>query len=425
MASGRCVALVGFALLQCWGVRSAAAAEAPARVSVLTMGPGAHPFTRFGHDALLLEWQGAGGQRDLVYNFGTFAFRGVQGVSDFMTGRFRYWLSVSTLERTRETYGEAGRSLVAQELELDADQRAQLAEALALNALPARRYYDYDYYRDNCATRLRDVLDQTLGGQLQRGVSGAGRLTFRQHTLRLVGSSPSLYFGLDLALGSTTDRPISRYEELFLPGELHDELARATIERAGQRLPLVRGERRLLESAQPALPADPPDTRASFAGAGLLLGALGAVLGRGAARARALRVAFGSWSAVLGLSAGLVGCVLAGFWALSKHWAAYRNYSLLLCPPWALWLGVCGVALALGRPRARARLEVAAAVLAGSSALALLLSSFPGAGPAGQELPLAFLPLWLGMLLGAKLSALSGSKAKLVVAPPSSDPAET
>lgn len=425
MPSRRFVALVGFALLSCWQLRSAAAAEPPTRVSVLTMGPGAHPFTRFGHDALLLEWQSAGEQRDLVYNFGTFAFRGPRGVADFMAGRLRYWLSVSTLESTRHSYGAAGRSLVAQELELDAAQRAELAEALALNALPERRYYDYDYYRDNCATRLRDVLDRVLDGQLQRGVHGLGRLTFRQHTLRLVSGDPALYLGLDLALGSATDRPITRYEELFLPGELHEELARATVERDGRALPLVRREQRLLESARAPLPAEPPDMRMSFAGAGLLLGALGAALGRGAARATALRVAFGAWSAVLGLSAGFIGCVLAGFWGLSKHWAAHRNYSLLLCPPWALWLGVCGVALALGRPRARGRLELTAAVLTGSSALALALSSWPQPGFAGQELPLVFLPLWLGVLLGAKLGARAGSKASLLPAPPSNDPAAT
>jgi hypothetical protein len=381
-------------------------------VSVLTMGPGEHPFTRFGHDALLLEWQGPGGGRSLVYNFGTFEFRGLSGVVDFMAGRFRYWLSVSTLERTTESYGAAGRSLVAQQLELDARQRSELAAALADNALPQHRYYDYDYYRDNCTTRLREALDRVLGGSLRRSVSGPGRFTYRQHTLRLLADAPWVYLGLDLALGAATDLPITRYQELFLPGELHDELARVTVERDGRSLPLVRHEHRLLTGKFPAPPAAPPDRRWSFLGVGLLLGAVGAALGRAGERRRALRLAFAGWAGLLGVAAGLLGCVFAAFWMLSKHWAAYRNYSLLLCPPWALWLGVCGVMLALGRPRAHSWLRGTAASLTGTSALALLLSAMPASGHASPELALAFFPLWLGVWFGGarhkKVSASPG-----------------
>src|SRR4051812_3278286 len=79
-------------------VASPAHAQQPlARVSVLTMGPGDHPFTRFGHNAILLEWADG---RNAVYNFGTFEFDGVKGAEDFMAGRFRYWLSVGSLEAT-------------------------------------------------------------------------------------------------------------------------------------------------------------------------------------------------------------------------------------------------------------------------------------------------------------------------------------
>src|SRR5215211_1696915 len=96
-------ALVLALLLALCVPRPAAAFEPPSRVSVLTMGPGDHPFTRFGHNALLLEWAESG--ESAVYNYGTFAFDGMQGVQDFMAGRFRYWLSVSSLEHTLRAYG--------------------------------------------------------------------------------------------------------------------------------------------------------------------------------------------------------------------------------------------------------------------------------------------------------------------------------
>jgi hypothetical protein len=389
------------ALLVTLGIAAPAAAQAPpARVSVLTMGPGEHPFTRFGHNAILLEWDEPGQRRDAVYNYGTFEFDGLQGAADFMAGRFRYWLSRSSLERTVRAYAAGERSLVAQELALSAAERATLAAALERNVLPEHRYYDYDYYADNCSTRVRDVLDDLLDGQLRREARGPGRLTFREHTLRLVGDSTWLHAGLNVALGAATDRPTTRWQELFLPQELHDALAASERELDGKRVPLVKAERRLLGSTRPLPPADPPERRPGFALFGLGLGAALFGLGRAALTRRRLRPAFGVVTALLGLSAGLLGVVFAGFWLLSKHWAAYRNFSLLLCPPWALALVVVGALVALGRDRWYGTLQRWLGLLVVSSAVALGLSLL---GPhQTQPLILLILPVWGGLLLGLR-----------------------
>lgn len=393
-------------LLVLSGARPAAGAPSPPRVSVLTMGPGEHPFTRFGHNALLLEWPESG--ESAVYNYGTFAFDGLQGVQDFMAGSFRYWLSVSSLEQTLEVYGGARRSLTAQELELTAAERAQLFSWLDDNASPEHRYYDYDYYLDNCSTRVRDALDQLLGGELRRHVSGSGRLTFRQHTLRLVGKSPLLYFGLDTALGAPTDRPISRWEELFLPQELHDELGRATRQLGARRVPLVRAERELLSAERAPLASVPPARRFSFAASGSVLGLLLAALGVGAARYQSSRVGFGVVGALLGLVIGLLGCALVLF-GLSKHWAAHQNFSLLACSPWAIALVVPSVRSALGRARTWPPLRwlLGASVL---TTLCLLLLTSLGLAPRESlRSALLFLPLWAGWLYGAQRASRTTS----------------
>lgn len=393
-----------------WGIllfllgtpRAAQASEPPARVSVMTMGPGEHPFTRFGHNAILLEWDGGGPGRNAVYNFGTFKFDGAQGIADFMAGRFRYWLSVSSLESTLRSYGAAHRSLTVQQLRLTAPERAALAEKLAQNALPEHRYYDYDYYRDNCSTRVRDTLDQVLGGELARRVTGSGSLTFRQHTLRLLGDAPFVYAGLDLALGAATDRPTTRWEELFLPQELHDALSHASRRLDDRDVPLVVAEQQLLSSSYPLPPREPPARRAWFAALGLALGLLFAVLGRAAQGSRRYRVIFGLWSALWGAVLGLLGCVFAWFWLFSKHWAAYQNHALLGCPPWALVLTALGIAVALGRRNADLHLRRVVASCALASG-ALLLLSLPAAGREGLRLALFFVPLWSGWLFGARL----------------------
>lgn len=402
-------------LLWLWGMAAAclalgwpgvarAAYAPPAKVSVLTMGPGDHPFTRFGHNAILLEWNGNGPAPNQVYNFGTFAFDGLQGAQDFMAGRFRYWLSVTTLEVTKRAYAAERRSLSAQELELTSEERATLFERLRVNARLENRYYDYDYYRDNCSTRVRDALDQLLGGQLAREVGGPGRLSFRQHTLRLVEDTPWLYFGLDVALGTPTDRPTTRWEELFLPQELHDVLAHATRELDGRTVPLVRAESRLVHASRVAQPRRPPERSGAYAGWGGALGLLLSALGAAGARFRPARVAFGSVTALLGAALGLLGSALTLF-ALSKHWAAHDNPSLLACPPWSLALLVLGASVAFKRRGSSRALIV---VLAASLATSLLLLELALAGVLGdarEALRGAFLftPLWLGWLVGAWL----------------------
>lgn len=376
--------------------RAALALEPPARVSVLTMGPGDHPFTRFGHNAVLLEWNSGA---DAVYNFGTFEFDGWQGVSDFMSGRFRYWLSVGTLEETVSAYGAARRSLRAQELALTVTERAELFQALAENAQPERRYYDYDYYRDNCSTRVRDALDRVLHGELKRSVAGNGRLTFRQHTLRLVGDAPLLYFGLDMALGTPTDRAISRWEELFLPQELHDELGRAVRADAGGAVPLVRAERVLLSAERAPLAAAPPARELPYFALGTAGGLILAGLGAAGARVRLVRIAFGALTAVAGLTLGLLGTALLVF-SCSKHGAAHHNPSLLACPPWTLTLVVLGPLAVAGRPGAwrAVKVTLAASLL---SSLCLLLFSLGRGSHESVRSALLFLPLWAGGVYGA------------------------
>ncbi len=382
-----------------------AAAPPPTRVSVLTMGPGDHPFTRFGHNALLLEWDSGGYTRNAVYNFGTFEFDGLQGVSDFMAGRFRYWLSVSTLEATVRAYGAANRALTAQELELTVDERAELGTALSENARPEHRYYDYDYYRDNCSTRVRDAIDRVVKGDLRRGVVGSGHFTFRQHTLRLVGDTPWLYFGLDVALGTPTDRPTTRWDELFLPQELHDALSHAQRQLGAERVPLVKNEHSLLHAERPALPSAPSAPWLAFAGCGTALGLLFAGLGWGAARRRWLRVVFGVTTALCGAVLGLLGTALAIFWA-SKHSAAHANPSLLGCPPWSLALVVLGGALALGRGGAHAARRLRFMLTASlASSLGLLVLSLARSSHESLRMALLFVPLWAGFWWGARLAS--------------------
>ena len=84
-------------------------------ISMLTFGPGDHPFFKFGHNALWVQPRNGQG---LVFNFGTFAFDQPNLIPKFLKGRLMYWLSVSPVERTLHSYESSNRTIEAQELDL-------------------------------------------------------------------------------------------------------------------------------------------------------------------------------------------------------------------------------------------------------------------------------------------------------------------
>lgn len=387
----------------CWAPReSRAAAELPPpdRVSVLTMGPGEHPFARFGHNALLVEWRTRYPAR--VYNYGTFSFDGLEGIRDFMAGNFRYWLSVSSFPGTLQAYARQGRSVVAQELDLTKSELAELGRALELNARPENAAYDYDYYYDNCSTRVRDVVDRAVGGIIKNQIRDAGRLTFREHTLRLTADGFWIYFGLDIALGPKTDAPTSRWDETFIPEELQKSLR--NIRRPDGR-PLVRAERMIVPSDRPPERSEPPARVPLFALFGALFGAAFALLGRAGAKQRAARVGFLSSTALLGLVLGLLGTVFFVFWAFTKHWSAYRNFNLLVFTPWALALVVTQLASLRGKAWAVRWSDRLIAASTGTALLAVLLALIPHFGQDNTRVAALLGPVWLGIYAGSRFLA--------------------
>jgi Domain of unknown function (DUF4105) len=370
-------------------------------VSLLTMGPGEHPFTKFGHSAIWVH--DARSNRDEVYNFGTFAFDSPTLLLDSVQGKLPYWLSVQSLSGTLATYREQGRSLLASELELTPAQRVALLVALRDNALPEHRYYRYDYYRDNCATRVRDALDRVLGGRIHAHGHAPARMSYRDHTLRLVADDKLLYAGLDLAIGRRTDAPITFWDEGFLPERLYDLLTQTTVIESGQEVPLLRNERVLLLAERPAPRSIPPNFRFRYWGVGLFFGAALAWLGAFARRSVSARAALGVASIVLGLPLGVLGCALAYLTFFSAHSAAAANYNVFLLPPWLLALPIAAVAAWRGKVWAW-RVARFATLGAFGTTLVLLGIRWLTHNPQvnNQELALA-LPLWLGALLAAHL----------------------
>ena len=170
------------------------------RISIFTMGPGADVWERFGHNAVVVEDRTTG-QRD-AYNYGMFSFRQENFILRFIQGRMNYWMADEDANNMLAKYMAAGRWVREQELNLTPAQRVEVRDFLEWNDRPENRFYRYDYFLDNCSTRVRDVIDKVLGGSFHTQNTGAASGTFRFHTQRLVDNDLPLYTGLLLALGA-------------------------------------------------------------------------------------------------------------------------------------------------------------------------------------------------------------------------------
>ena len=375
-------------------------------VSVLTFGPGDHPFFKFGHNAILVHDDTRRDARaDLVYNFGTFGFESWTLIPNFFRGKLQYWLSIQSLSGTKELYRQENRTVVQQVLNLTPAQRREIADALWVNAMPGNKYYKYDYYQDNCSTRVRDAVDKVTKGRVAAASKGPASFTWRQHTLRLTADDLPVYLGLNAAMGDFIDQRGTVWDEMFLPSKVEETLRRVTvIGPDGVEAPLVKSEITLLEAPGRApLRTVPPAWIPRFGVFGLLIG--GALYGLFVAsqKSRASRVALGLVLALGGLVIGFLGCLFVMFWAFTDHRVAYHNENILQCAPWLIVLAGTGISFARGKPAASDRLRKLFVAAAVASALGLVLKVVPWFDQENGQIIALMFPIWMGAAAGAEV----------------------
>ena len=364
----------------------AASAAAPPRVGVLVMEPGEVFWERFGHDAILVEDREAGTATS--YNFGFFDMGEPGFFGNFMRGEMRYYLVALPLADDLAQYREEGRGVTVQWLDLQPAQARALARDLAVNARPENARYRYDYYLDNCSTRVRDALDRALGGALQRQLSGRSRgHSWRSESVRLAWPAKWMALGFHVGLGGAADRPLSRWEEAFIPMRLRESLREA---RGADGRPLVSAEEQLLPHRLSLPPEEEPRWSLPALLTGLALAL--AVTWLGGRKPRLLAaLALPFW-----LLAGLAGALMAFIWLGTAHFAGHGNENLLLLSPLALGLLPGAWRVARGREGGRV-FGVLLWTLAGLAAVAGFLEFLPFLKQRNQEWVLLLLPLHLAL----------------------------
>jgi hypothetical protein len=214
-------------------------AAAP-EVELITMGAGDDLFEKFGHAAMCLVYR-EGKRRTVCFNYGTTDFHSYSSlIWDFLRGRSEFWVSTNTRGKMVAGYRRHDRTVWRQVLPLTPAQALVVEDFLLENAREENRYYRYDHYRDNCSSRLRDVIDYVNDGALSDRTEEAPHgLTYRELTRRGFAGSTVLLLASDLLIGRVADRTPTTWEAMFLP-----DVLRAEVETQFRARPVTFHERR-------------------------------------------------------------------------------------------------------------------------------------------------------------------------------------
>ncbi len=294
-------------------------------VSLLTADPGTELYSSFGHSAIRMRELGPGG-RDLVFNFGTFDFDTPNFYGKFATGKLNYMLSVATYDRFIVEYDYYKRGLREQVLDLSEEQKDFLLQHLDAQYAPERRFYKYDFFYNNCATKIRDAFDVVIGEQLVWSDTLAEEKTFRNLIDEFVLPLPWADFGIDLALGSVIDRPATELEKQFLPTYMEQAFAKATIVENGVSRPLVKQSRVLLEYPNEATQQSLLNPSVVFWFLAVIFAAL---TGYGFKKGKLMK---GLDIALFGIL-GVLGLVVTFLWFFTDHSATLWNWNILWAFP--------------------------------------------------------------------------------------------
>jgi hypothetical protein len=296
-----------------------------AEISVLTLGPWqGQVYTAFGHSAFRVN--DPVNRIDDAYNYGVFNFDRPNFYLNFAKGNNYYMLGVSDYKRFEYAYIYYDRYIHEQKLNLTQKQKQRLFDYLEWNAKPENAEYLYDYFYDNCATKIPAVMQKVFGDTIRFDPSHIKTdYTIRELTDLYLTHQPWGDLGIDICLGLPMDKKATPYEYMFLPDYVEAGFNHATIKSNGIDEPLVKESKVVYESQHNT----PPNTLIHP----LLIFAIVFVIVGFISYRDMKRRKITQWLDIfLFTTVGFVGLLLFVLWVATSHKAAARNLNLL----WAL-----------------------------------------------------------------------------------------
>jgi hypothetical protein len=303
-----------------------------ATISVITCGPHHEvSFLGFGHSAFRVNDPQTG--IDYAFNYGIFDFDRPDFLVNFALGNNIYMLGVQDFPRFQDSYIEDNRYIHEQVLNLTLEQKQKVFDYLVWNAAPENREYAYDYFYDNCATKIRDVVVKNLGDDVSfDGSYITTNYSIRELTDFYLKPFPWLDLGIDVCLGLPMDKKATPYEYMFLPDYVESGFDHAAVMSDSAPTPLVK-EKVVIYSERPE--------ESSFSLTHpLLVFCLLLLITLALCVKDFYKKKLSNWfDVILFGSTGVIGVLLLLLWFFTDHKAAAYNFNLL----WALPTNVVAV----------------------------------------------------------------------------------
>ncbi|MDD9890585.1 MAG: DUF4105 domain-containing protein [Gammaproteobacteria bacterium] len=312
---------------------------------LITVDVGDSVWDNFGHTALRVRDES--NNTDTVFNWGYFSFGdGVVAFSwNFFKGIMNYSLVTNSPRQEFAMYRAQERTVWQDRINLTNPQKARLYRRLLWNLEPANVQYPYQYFFDNCTTKVRDYLDEALVGSISQQYTGDTAVTFREQVQAHYESVGLVGFSLEILMNSNIDRNMTEWEDMFLPLKLRERLmgVRSDVAENGEQLMLL-SDPQIFDSYPPPTADSNPYQIASLVLVAPVL-FLGLMLKRipqsyFATHSRIGFKAAGINFRILGLLglltavfSGVYGILMLGSWFVSDHVDTHHNINLLLFWP--------------------------------------------------------------------------------------------
>jgi hypothetical protein len=300
-----------------------------AEVSILTMGPGSVLNDSFGHSAFRVK--DLNQNIDVVYNYGVYDFNTPNFYLKFAQGKLMYTLARNNFTPFYNYYANQNRWIKEQVLNLNSSEKQDLFNFLQNNFLPENRKYQYDFFFDNCATKMRDVLVTVLGDTIKYQDNFEPKdYTFRELIQKNVYWNSWGSFGMDIAIGAVVDRKATSWEYQFLPEYVFKAADKATLDKDQEPSKLVKTTTDLFINS-------PKEKTASFFTSPLFFMGLLAFIILGITFKDYKNNTRNRWLdiSIYGLT-GIIGVLLILLWFATNHSTTHNNYNLLWASPLSL-----------------------------------------------------------------------------------------
>ncbi len=311
--------------------------SAQAEISVITFGPGkTELYSAYGHSAIRVNDPVNG--FDAAYNYGTFDFNQPNFYLNFTRGHLIYKLSVQDARRLNEYYQYHGRSITEQILNLTPRQKQMVFDYLQNNAKPENADYNYDYFYDNCATRILYVFQEALEKEISfddNFVDDPG-LTVRELTDRYSAIEfPWGKLGIDICLGMPMDKKLTNIQYTYIPEYVFKAFSIAQVQNEGAWRPMVQTTKYVYVAKEESKIGPVLTPPLVF----WLLWLLTVII---SVIAKIKRISLRWFDLIFFLLVGLLGLLLLLLWVATDHAAAAWNLNLLWAWPThlliAFWL---------------------------------------------------------------------------------------